>query len=693
MICSTCTSAIREALPHTETQNLPKSCYQQRTYEDLRQGADSGCKICRELNEQINRFDISIEEAGAIPCTNWHIDSSAFLQITFDPSWLESFVQQQVKAESDVNMLQLPGLNYWIIPLKEDYITNRTSSQDGDAMPVPPPEGCQESPGTRTDSQRSLGLIQHWLSDCTDSHDACEVTAESWYPTRLLDVGLKDSRRLKLHITASKNAETASNYKYITLSHCWGQNFNKQLKLTRHNITRLCDMFQMDELPQTFQDGVDVARRLQIRYLWIDSLCIIQGDEEDWTREANEMHKVYMYGLFNVCATAALDSSQGCYRERDPAEVQPNIVRSEQRKAFAVLPQETWRGGVESMPLNSRGWVLQERILSRRNVHFGAEQVFWECRQSCASESSLGSLPRSVCSATGLARGVMLKDFISGKPLDSYDLDHELTHRNKMEAIWGAIVENFSSCKLTFNSDKLIALAGIAQQFKITTGHAYVAGLWREDLPLGLLWKTKKSQSSRSKAYVAPSWSWASVVGPIEMSPFSMGDRSSVVDDLEILDIQIFLKNSEHPFGQIENGFLRIRGRLGIVFATSSGQHDDSSLSYYITNQHEGLGESSLAEEKKDLLVLVPASATQWQPTWGPSEIAFDEDFSPSIPTNVLLIAIDRGNRRLFGLLLTLLPSGEYARAGYLATDGFLEADDRFTDMLKCLPEHELTIV
>lgn len=124
----------------------------------------------------------------------------------------------------------------------------------------------------------------------------------------------------------------------------------------RENVHDLCHGIEENNLPRTFKDAVQITRRLGVRYLWLDSLCIVQDDPHDWARESAVMGEVYRNGLFNISATGARDSTQGT--------------------SWGVIRAEFWNDNVERAALNRQGWVLQERILSRRVLHFSKEQVF-----------------------------------------------------------------------------------------------------------------------------------------------------------------------------------------------------------------------------------------------------------------------------------------------------------------------------
>jgi len=225
-----------------------------------------------------------------------------------------------------------------------------------------------------TGGKLHFNLLREWLRDCNETHSdhgiACN--ADNVLPTRVLDVGDVENRnRLRLHL--SKKNEKG---RYITLSHCWGG--SQPVCTTTASREAHCKAIEFDKLPKTFQDAVVVTRELGIQFLWIDSLCIIQGEDPeavaDWKREAGKMETVYASAYCTIAASSAKNSTEGF--------LIPRPVKQAVRLADHVYACEVGQNfdhDVESAVLNQRGWVLQERALSPRTIHFTATQTYWEC--------------------------------------------------------------------------------------------------------------------------------------------------------------------------------------------------------------------------------------------------------------------------------------------------------------------------
>jgi hypothetical protein len=235
-----------------------------------------------------------------------------------------------------------------------------------------------------TGSGESWKVARRWLETCFDSHSKCGQTQRpKWMPTRLLDIGTQDSKFIHLCLTD----ETPGILPYTTLSHCWGEIEIK--RLLNDNLTEMIKGIRIDELPQTFQDAITITRRLSIRYLWIDSLCIVQDSSEDWARQSSMMGKVYQNGYCNIAATGAPDGRTGCFLERDPMLAQKCRVKVEtplpkfdlKPGLYDLVPRNLWEHGLSNGPLNKRAWVAQERILAPRMLHFASNQLFWECNE------------------------------------------------------------------------------------------------------------------------------------------------------------------------------------------------------------------------------------------------------------------------------------------------------------------------
>lgn len=332
---------------------------------------------------------------------------------------------------------------------------------------------------------------------------------------------------------------------YFTLSHCWGGTV--PLRLLRENMSSMERNIPLDHLPKTFQDAVIVTQKLGVRYLWIDSLCIVQDDADDWQHESALMIDVYRNATCNISAAASSNSSEGLFLDRDSTLAEPIKANFRTDRTGFVphdfWPEYIWTWGLETGPLMSRGWVLQERTLSRRNLHFRRDQVVWECRSDATCETFPCRLPFKE-----IPRPLKHK-------FSQVLFGDERSMREVMEA-WDRTVSKYTALNLTCATDKLIALGGLAKTFSSLLWPRYLAGLWLKNLAYQLCWRGKRDQAT---TFVAPSWSWASTRGQVTHA-FLPIHLDSTVRQLDVIEANTDLV-SFNSYGQVKGGYLRVAAR------------------------------------------------------------------------------------------------------------------------------------
>jgi hypothetical protein len=221
-------------------------------------------------------------------------------------------------------------------------------------------------------------ILKEWLQDCGKHHtDHKFASDEKKLPTRVLDVQSPEvPSRLRLY---ESNGEHG---KYMALSHRWGEDeYRRPLSTTTGNQKALCESINFRDLPKTFQDAVNVTRILGIRYLWIDSLCILQDNDKDWEMESRRMEAIFANAFCTIAAASAKDSWDG-FLVCQSIKQSVKLVDTSVYPSFSVYACEVggnFNNDVGSAELNRRAWVLQERALSPRTIHFTAAQTYWEC--------------------------------------------------------------------------------------------------------------------------------------------------------------------------------------------------------------------------------------------------------------------------------------------------------------------------
>jgi hypothetical protein len=274
-------------------------------------------------------------------------------------------------------------------------------------------------------------------------------------------------------------------------------------------------------LPQTFRDAIDVVRALGFQYLWIDCLCIIQQDGEDWRREAPRMLEVYANAVVTI-ASCVKDAFVGFLKQSSRAPYttvcQFNVQWKNADSAttitlFEQTEQRDWHEHFypeDDLPWSSRAWTFQERLLSARIPYFANGKLFYECNTARFSRSCNSPLP--------------LESFHEDSPIVTKTALQEL-NAHALMGMWYRIVADYSRRYLTKGQDRLAAISGVARIIAEKLGSEYRAGLWASEFFYGLLWKSSypttimgawrtqydyKSVSRDKVEYPGPSWSWAS---------------------------------------------------------------------------------------------------------------------------------------------------------------------------------------
>ncbi|CAN9377162.1 unnamed protein product [Alternaria alternata] len=287
-------------------------------------------------------------------------------------------------------------------------------------------------------------------------------------PSRLLDVDTGDDDIIRLVDTQITKAKGP----YCTLSHAWGPREKPFLTTTVWNMAKhLITGISLDELPLNFQHAIRVTRFLKVRYIWIDSLAIVQEPFGDFAREANLMHKVYRYSHCNIVAADSEDAYGGLFRD--------------------------------------------QRILSPRILHFTKHQIFWDCGTLSACEVFPNGLPFPLdhkASTDRHWRGRLVGSTVSSNALTGVN-DNESSY-----TFWMSAVQNYTECNLTSQGDKTIAIWSIAKLLRDVMREQYAVGMWSEALEEQMAWRVRETQKCENMPELdasIPSWSWASVKGSI----------------------------------------------------------------------------------------------------------------------------------------------------------------------------------
>ncbi|RFU80686.1 het-domain-containing [Trichoderma arundinaceum] len=495
------------------TTNAPHSC----STKKLAQSADDGCFGCSLLNTAVEeikkKFDFSFttaeieylsdEKLQGLSLKLWliqgpNIDAECDERTRARATWGLNLELRRGSGLDDANAeIRISSPNYEIF-IHEN------------AMEALLPYSAVRSKPHRSESTGSDAAAEWTLKQlqrCESNHPSCWPSNKESkrsnlveLPTRVIDIGddTVDSSASSLCLRETRGGHG----NYACLSHCWGlkdsDSVNQRpLETTEGNLASFLERIPYEMLPKSFQEAVIFTRKLGIRYLWIDSLCIVQNSPKDWAYEAGKMATVFQNATITLAAASSSNSQGGLFRERKTTMGISDGLIQDTKIFIREFPDVNFFDyqmvggsiGRSVSPLMKRAWVFQERLLSRRFLVFSPLELVWECK--CAAESESGH--------PWIARSVREKLLVG---------------------------ENDGSLKLSYPSDVLPAMAGLAKRLSSFFNCDYVAGLWRDSFLSGLLWIRNQTmlyqEKTRAKDHRrpgVPSWSWASPGTPISSVP------------------------------------------------------------------------------------------------------------------------------------------------------------------------------
>jgi hypothetical protein len=366
---------------------------------------------------------------------------------------------------------------------------------------------------------------------------------------------------------------------YVALSYRWG-GLEAIWQTTIRNLDSRLTVFSIDELPQTLSDAVKVTRDLGFKWIWVDSLCIVQDDENDWAREAVKMAAVYQNAIVTIAADSSQDAKAGLHNDRSTSMFNAedsiricNTLSTGEENSIYLFPNQKTRidKSVTSLrdmgdllnhcSLRDRGWTLQERILSPRIIHYASDQLYWECYHGIQeSEDELLWMGHNLTIPK-----------IAHRVRSAKDDEAKKKELRKMLYYWYVhlVGGDYSHRSLTYGEDKLVAIGGVAKALDDIESMGYMVGHWGDDddeLVKSLCWK-RGGPGQKAAKYRAPSWSWAS-----QDSVVDYGSYSLVGTGYETIVAEPVVWQASAPdgtfFGRCTNAYLQIKAKFarGTVF-------------------------------------------------------------------------------------------------------------------------------
>ena len=339
-------------------------------------------------------------------------------------------------------------------------------------------------------THHAIDQANRWVSACLHSHKKCGGGEQTALPARLIDLTFE---RIRLRSTEGLTGA------YICLSYCWGS--LHQSITTKENLAVREAGFSLEGFPRTVQDAANFTRKLNVRFLWIDALCIVQNDDEDRHRQIRAMGNIYKNAFLTIVASSSSSVWDGFLQKRQEPGYSvklPIRVSSSSYGSFTIAVRKNYNHWEEH--LHRRGWAFQELLLSRRMLLFGAYEMIW----SCSTQKWLPSRQSHI----------HYQNFAQHLPPQVFGTKlHPSTSILKQQhEIWPRIVSEYSARRVREPTDRLNALVGIATELSVAWQDVYVLGLWSRVFIQNLAW----SRAFRQELPIhesfgnLPSWSWLS---------------------------------------------------------------------------------------------------------------------------------------------------------------------------------------
>lgn len=416
------------------------------------------------------------------------------------------------------------------------------------AIPTLPKVAKDVPPQSSLES--TLQFLRPNYYNCLSLHEDDCYLAPAFLPRRVVDISESQWRLVETN--------SSIRGRYATLSYSWG---DRGFPITTFDSYQsLKRGFDAAMMPIAFQDAADITRGLKIRYLWIDTLCIIQDSPSDWDNQAARMGYIFEHAAITIAASFSRTPFESLFTDRDSKHEEIELysdprygvidgVFKARKKIDRGFHAKIGRS-THLDHLDTRAWGLQEKALSTRLLAFTASELQWSCKTSKICECHENSYPSKPLLPESIER-----------PTGPDDM--------RRPKIWSQIIEEYSARNLTIADDKLPAIAGLASKFNTLTNLNYHAGLWLEDLLYGLVWQHDTSQARRSSVWLAPTYSWASVNGPVNFRFARHAYPGARIQHSKVIESD-YKSASENKFGKASGCRLTLQGHSMTAFLRRS---------------------------------------------------------------------------------------------------------------------------
>lgn len=386
---------------------------------------------------------------------------------------------------------------------------HRTQQYSGAAVQI------QEHASNAIRRDRVAQSLREWLIACESSHQHCQhANAANWRPSRLLYIQRLAGGDVKVTLQEAANEDYSPGVRYMTLSHRWFS--NDDFKLDSSNLAQFRSNIPLTSAKLAIRDAVWLCAETKVKYLWVDSLCILQDDSVECSAEIATMDQIYGLSVCTIAAAGAIDKGSSLFGIPHPLDVFSHTFSLPQfgGQSLTFLLRPDWRfydRNLKHSVLSQRGWIFQERFLSPRTLYCCKEQLHWECRSERASEAFPEGISREEQNMPVATFGRISVRTLARQ----WDSDRTEKTPKLMMDLWARIVLEYTSCEMTFTRDRLRGLEGVIAYCRRLFRDDCIAGIWRSTLPQALLWRSSERKQRDYLSAVAPSWSWASVLSSI----------------------------------------------------------------------------------------------------------------------------------------------------------------------------------
>ena len=422
----------------------------------------------------------------------------------------------------------------------------------------------REVPAIDPGSRLSFKKGREWLQKCRESHLVCREQYARILPTRLLQLPKADEE-----VTSFRLVEAKTGDQYAALTYCWGG--DQDCKLTMERLSK-GTAFQATDLPPTIMYAIQVARNLGLSFLWVDSLCIVQDDDVNKDIEIDKMADIHGNATVTISAANSVSCREGIFKSRRVEQLNSRWFKLPFRVPgkgmgnlfLATSSKACRRGHSGDDPIEYRAWTLQEHALSPRILYYSYYHLYWLCRETKYADGGLG--PRDH-SSLGFHEG-RLQHYTMSKNTGKIDpnippygfnlqdvLWMERNPNRKWQTKWEFLLSEYQHRRLTDPGDRLVAISAIGSQFAAHMNTEFVAGLFSENLAVGMLWLIAGQALPRPQSYRAPSWSWAAIDSPTSVRVCERGMRD--YPTMQILTWNVRSISPHTKFGRIESAYLK----------------------------------------------------------------------------------------------------------------------------------------